>query len=79
MSVETGQSLDKQKVIIGDNITRTRCDIPVNSIKRIVLRSTSGYGTLESAYHDELVIERNCISYKYESLLKKVLFGIDMN
>jgi hypothetical protein len=38
----------------------------MNLIKRIVLRSTSGYGTLESAYHDELVIERNCISYKYE-------------
>lgn len=69
----------KQRVIIGENVTSARSDISMNSIKRIVLRSTSGYGTLESAYHDELVIERNCISYKYESLLKKVLFGIDMN
>ena len=40
----------------------------MNSIKRIVLRSTSGYGTLESAYCDELVIERNSISYKYEPI-----------
>ena len=58
----------KQRVIIGENVTSARSDISMNSIKRIVLRSTSGYGTLESGYCDELVIERNCISYKYEPI-----------
>ena len=50
----------KHRVIIGENVTSARSDISMNSIKRIVLRSTSGYGTLESLISFPGIIRAEC-------------------